>query len=78
VDGGGDLTLDAAGGLWNSPPAERVPDEEVTLVLRPEQTLERVRRGGEDVGTNARLRVRHGTPPVYAHAVRTALEYALR
>jgi hypothetical protein len=78
VDGAGDMTLDAAGGLWHSPPAERVPDGAVTLVLRPEQGLERVRRGGEDVGTNARLRVRHGTPPVYAHAVQAALEYALR
>jgi hypothetical protein len=77
VDGAGDMTLDAAGGLWHSPPAERIPEDEVTLVLRPGQALERVRRGGEDVGTNARLRVRHGSPPVYARAVQAALEYSL-
>jgi hypothetical protein len=78
VDGTGDMTLDAAGGLWHSPSAERVPDEAVTLILRPGQALERVRSSGEDAKTNARLRVRHGTPPVYAHAVKAALEYALR
>jgi hypothetical protein len=77
VDGTGDMTLDATGGVWHSPPAQQITDDEVTLVLRPGQALERVRRGGEDAGTNARLRIRHGTPPVYAHAVQAALEYAL-
>jgi hypothetical protein len=76
VQGEPDMTLDAAGGLWRSPRAERLEGEEATLVLRPGQPLDR--RGREHLVTNARLRLRHGTPPVYARAVKATLEYALR
>jgi hypothetical protein len=78
VPGEPDMTLDPAGGLWRSPPADRLQDDEATLVLRPGQSLEQARRGREHHVTNARLRLRHGAPPVYARAVKAALEYALR
>ncbi|HEY6891463.1 MAG TPA: hypothetical protein VI300_26895 [Solirubrobacter sp.] len=78
LQGGPDMTLDAAGGLWLSPPAERLEGVEVTLVLRPSRPLELAGRGKEQHVTNARQRLRSGEPPVYARAVKAALEYALR
>ena len=78
VQGATDMTLDAAGGLWLAPPAEQLEGEEATLVLRPGRPLELTGRGREHRVTNARLRLRSGEPPVYARAVKAALEYALR
>jgi hypothetical protein len=78
LQGAPDMILDAAGGLWLSPPAERLEGAEATLVLRPSRPLELVGRGNDQHVTNARQRLRTGEPPVYARAVKAALEYALR